>query len=194
NEVVNGLMKTDFSHITLGFIPTGSGNDFARGLGMTTDISSSIARILNPTELATVDIGLAKTPDFSRYFIVSSGIGYDAEICAQVAVTPMKKILNKLKIGKLTYVLVAIKQLISFRPCSVSIRLDHKKTYCFPKFFFLAAMNMKYEGGGAKFCPDAQYDDGVLDLCLVGKVKKLKILFLFPSAFLVNMQCFEGFI
>ena len=29
NEVINGLAETDFSHITLGYLPTGSGNDFA---------------------------------------------------------------------------------------------------------------------------------------------------------------------
>lgn len=192
NEVINGLMQTDFSHITLGYIPTGSGNDFARGLGLPTDVYSCISMILSPKEIISLDIGQTRTPDFSRYFIVSSGIGYDAGICAQVSVTPLKKILNKLKLGKLTYVFVALKQLIIFKPCPISIRLDHKKTFRFPKFFFLAAMNMKYEGGGAKFCPDAKYDDEFLDFCLVGELSKLKILTLFPTAFIGKHTLFRG--
>ncbi len=190
NEVINGI--TDFSRIVLGILPIGSGNDFARGLGLPTDVTSCIHIILEPKELINLDIGQTKTPDFSRYFIVSSGIGYDAGICAQVSVTPLKKFLNKLKMGKLTYVFVALKLLLLFKPCQISIRLDHKKTYRIPKFFFLAAMNMKYEGGGAKFCPDARYDDGFLDFCLVGKLSKLKILTLFPTAFIGKHTLFHG--
>ena len=105
---------------------------------------------------------------------------------------PLKKFLNKLKMGKLTYVFVALKLLLLFKPCQISIRLDHKKTYRIPKFFFLAAMNMKYEGGGAKFCPDARDDDGFLDFCLVGKLSKLKILTLFPTAFIGKHTLFHG--
>lgn len=192
NEVLNGLMDTDFSHITLGYIPTGSGNDFARGLGLSDDVLSCIESILEPKELVRVDIGQTRTPEFSRYFIVSSGIGYDAGICAEVSVTPLKKLLNKLKMGKLTYVFVALKQLITFRPCSISIRVDHKEICRFPLFFFLTAMNMKFEGGGAKFCPDADYEDGYLDFCLIGKLSKLKILALFPTAFFGKHVLFKG--
>ena len=59
-------------------------------------------------------------------------------------------------------------------------------------FFFLTAMNLKYEGGGAKFCPDASYDDGLLDFCLLGKLSKLKVLTLFPTAFLGKHILFKG--
>ena len=38
NEVINGLAETDFSHITLGYLPTGSGNDFARALNLSCDV------------------------------------------------------------------------------------------------------------------------------------------------------------
>ena len=192
NEVVNGLMETDFSHISLGYIPTGSGNDFARGLGLSTDIHACIERILKPEEFVFLDVGQTRTPDFSRYFLVSSGIGYDAGICAEVSVTPMKKIFNRLCIGKLTYVVVALKQLIAYRTCPVSLRLDQKEICRFPMFFFLTAMNLKYEGGGAKFCPDASYDDGLLDFCLLGKLSKLKVLTLFPTAFLGKHILFKG--
>lgn len=53
-------------------------------------------------------------------------------------------------------------------------------------------MNMKYEGGGAKFCPDAKYDDEFLDFCLVGELSKLKILTLFPTAFIGKHTLFRG--
>lgn len=192
NEVVNGLAEHDFSHITLGYIPTGSGNDFARGLGLSTEVSDCVHAILSPTQYADVDIGLAKTRDLSRYFLVSSGIGYDADICRRVMVSPLKKVLNRLHLGKLTYVLVALKALVQYRPCPVSVRLDRQKILRFPRFFFIAGMNMKYEGGGVKFCPDADFRDRTLNLCLVGKLSKLKILALFPTAFIGKHTLFQG--
>ncbi len=44
-------------------------------------------------------------------------------------------------------------------------------------------MNQKYEGGGFKFCPDAQPDDQLLDVILVEGIRKIKLLFCLPTAF-----------
>lgn len=192
NEVINGLAVTEYSHITLGYIPTGSGNDFARGLGLSTDIKTCVNAILSPAESSLVDIGLARTPEFSRYFLVSSGFGYDADICREVMVSPLKKILNKLHVGKLTYVLIALKQLIAYKPCAVSLRLDQKEISHFPGMVFIAGMNLPYEGGGVKFCPDASFNDNLLDFCLAGSLTKLKILVLLPTAFSGRHTRFKG--
>lgn len=192
NEAINGLMKRDFSHITLGYIPTGSGNDFARGLGLPTEVSACVEAILSPKTCTFADIGLAVSKETSRYFLVSSGIGYDADICRNVMVSPLKKVMNKLHLGKLTYVLIALKLLVQYRPCPVSIRLDRDKILHFSRFFFIAGMNTKYEGGGVKFCPDALFDDGKLDVCLVGELGKCKILALFPTAFFGKHTHFLG--
>ena len=192
NEVINGLVKKDFSHITLGYIPTGSGNDFARGLGLPTEVSACIEAILSPKACTLTDIGMAVSKETSRYFLVSSGIGYDADICRKVMVSPLKKAMNKLHLGKLTYVLIALKLLIQYRPCPVSMRLDRDKVLHFSRFFFIAGMNTKYEGGGVKFCPDAQFNDRKLDICLAGELGKCKILALFPTAFFCKHTWFSG--
>lgn len=192
NEVINGLAETDFSHVTLGCLPTGSGNDFARGLGISKDLETCMNAILSPNKTTLVDVGLSKTKDISRYFLVSSGIGYDAQICRDVTTSPLKKLMNRLHLGKLTYVLVAVKSLILYKPCQISMRLDKNKMLRFPRFFFLAAMNMKYEGGGVKFCPEAEFNDKLLDICLAGVLSKPKILALFPTAFAGKHTLFKG--
>ena len=179
NEVINGLAQNDFSHIILGYIPTGSGNDFARGLGISSNVTACMHSILSPSKFALVDVGLSQTLEGKRYFLVSSGIGYDADICRNVMKTPMKKVLNRLKLGKLTYVFVALKLLLGYQCCPVSVRIDKKKVYRLPRFYFLAGMNMKQVGGGVKFCPQAQFQDGLLEVCLVGDLPKAKILTLF---------------
>lgn len=192
NEVINGLAKRDLSHITLGYIPTGSGNDFARGLGLASDLEANMDAILSPSKYAMVDIGLTRTRETSRYFLVSSGMGYDAAICAGVSRSSLKKLLNRAGLGKLSYVLVALKLLAGYAPCPLSIRLDKKEIRPFSGFFFTTVMNMKYEGGGVKFCPQARYDDGRFHICLVEKMSKLKILALFPTAFFGKHIIFSG--
>lgn len=135
NEVINGLVKKDFSHITLGYIPTGSGNDFARGLGLPTEVSACIEAILSPKACTLTDIGMAVSKETSRYFLVSSGIGYDADICRKVMVSPLKKAMNKLHLGKLTYVLIALKLLIQYRPCPVSMASGQRQSPALFPFF-----------------------------------------------------------
>lgn len=53
-------------------------------------------------------------------------------------------------------------------------------------------MNHRYEGGGFKFCPDADDTDGVLDLCVVGNIPKIIILFALPTAFFGRHFLFPG--
>ena len=53
-------------------------------------------------------------------------------------------------------------------------------------------MNNRYEGGGAKFAPDAKNDDDKLDICVVAGVSKLKALMLFPMAFAGIHTRFKG--
>ena len=192
NEVINGLAETDFSHITLGYLPTGSGNDFARALNLSCDVEKCMDAILSPSQCTAVDIGLARTQESSRYFLVSSGIGYDADICRKVMVSPLKKAMNKIHLGKLTYVLIALKLLILYKACPVSVRMDKKETASLSKFFFITGMNMPYEGGGVKFCPKADFQDNLLDICMVGNLSKLKILALFPTAFVGKHGRFQG--
>lgn len=192
NEVINGLANVEFSHLTLGYIPTGSGNDFARGAGIPTEAEASLELLLNPGKITAIDIGLACTKEQSRYFLVSSGIGYDADICKRAMRSPIKKVLNRFGLGKLTYVLVALKLLFLYRPCPVCVRLDQKKTFSLPRFFFVTGMNHKYEGGGVKFCPFADFQDGLLDYCIVGNLSKAKILALFPTAFVGKHTGFRG--
>ncbi len=192
NEVINGLAQMDFSHITLGYIPTGSGNDFARALNLSCDVEQCIDAILSPSQCTAVDIGLARTQDNSRYFLVSSGIGYDADICRNVMISPLKKAMNKIHLGKLTYVLIALKLLIQYKASPVSVCIDKKKTTSLSKFFFVTGMNMPYEGGGVKFCPEANFQDNLLDICMIGNLSKLKILALFPTAFVGKHERFRG--
>lgn len=106
NEVIDGIVYLD--KVTLGYIPLGSGNDFARGLGLPTDIHGALEQILAPTHYTAMNVGVLDYENKHRRFAVSTGIGFDAAVCHQVMVTPLKAFLNRLKLGKLTYLGVAL--------------------------------------------------------------------------------------
>lgn len=195
NEALQGI--TDFDNISIGYIPTGSSNDLARALKLEPHPVELLSRILEGTHVHMVDLGiltyksnseetsrLHHRPTYkSRYFIVSSGIGFDAAVCKEALSSPIKDTLNKLKLGKLTYLCIALKQLFTAKAISCKLTLDGSRSIFVPKLLFSTFMNHPYEGGGFCFCPQADNSDGLLDLCVVGDLSKLLILFALPTAF-----------
>ena len=85
-----------------------------------------------------------------RHFLVSCGIGYDAAVCQEALDSPMKDALNKLGLGKLTYLGIGLKQMLTLQYCRASIRLDGREIIKAGKLLFAAGMIHRYEGGG--FC------------------------------------------
>ena len=164
NEVINGI--TDFSRIVLGILPIGSGNDFARGMGISKDTLSNLEQMLDLIESASegtaIDLGevSCEALDTPKYFAISSGAGLDAIVCKKALHSRLKKFLNQLHLGKLTYLLLTIESLFSM--------------------IFSAGMNLRVEGGGVPMAPDAVPDDGMLCLAMAHDVPKWLTFFLLP--------------
>lgn len=108
--------------------------------------------ILKRKHIASMDVPVISIKGRKSHFAISCGIGFDAAVCHEVSVTPMKKILNRVGLGKLVYLFVALKQLLFLKPVPVTLRMDEERIYPFHKVYFAAVMNQKYEGGGFKFC------------------------------------------
>ncbi len=181
NEVVNGIRE--YSKVTLGYIPTGSGNDFTRALGLPSDCHQALETILDPKRRVSMDVGRVNCGGHTYRFAVSTGIGFDAAVCHQAAVSRIKTVLNKWGLGKLTYLVIALKSLLAQRPKPAQIWLDGDRTEKFEHTYFAAVMNHPYEGGGFFFCPDAKIGDGMLDVIVASDLPKWKILLLLPTAF-----------
>lgn len=204
NEVLQGI--SDFSRVQIGYIPTGSSNDMARDLRLPKDPLKILELILSCREPVLMDLGCLtydrfsgeysrqhdKRPRKRRYFIVSCGIGFDAAVCEEALASKFKNILNKIGLGKLTYLTIALKQLIRARKVTCSITLSDGKKVYLPRFLFVAGMIHQYEGGGFKFCPGADYHDGALDICAVGNIPKWLILIALPTAFSGQHYRFHG--
>lgn len=181
NEVVNGI--TQLSNVTLGYIPIGSSNDFARGLCLPADTKKALDNILTPASYTFINIGLLTYNGKRRRFAVSSGMGFDAGVCHEAAISRIKILLNRLHLGKLTYVGIALRQILTIKPQKMTLILDDCRKITFEKTYFAAAMNLMFEGGGFMFCPNADCRDDRLDLIVIADLSKLKILALLPTAY-----------
>lgn len=194
NEALNGI--ADPSLVTLGYIPAGSSNDLARDLSLPTDAKKALTIILDAPQTILMDLGeisyLEDGKLKKRTFAVSSGIGFDAGVCHEALHSRMKHLLNRLHLGKLTYLGIALKQLMKAPKAGCTISFDGDPPIRIERFLFVAAMIHRFEGGGFKFCPDADCSDGMVNTCIVGDINKLKIPFILPTGFTGSHLRFRG--
>ena len=119
-EVLTGI--EDLDNVIFGFIPTGSGNDFCRSMGLPRNPEEALRIILNKRRIVSMDVPKIQLGSHAYRFGISAGMGYDAAICQEVLITPGKKFLNRLHLGKLTYLMVALKQFLFLTPFTVTVQ------------------------------------------------------------------------
>ena len=178
NAVLNGII--DFEHTIISCIRTGSGNDFARNIGVTKNTSKALEHLLHTPDKMVIDYGEAvyKTESGEKYrrFAISNGVGYDADICEEVGRSKLKQILNRVGLGKLVYVMIGVKQIFTRKNTGAILCFDNEEVKDIANLFFVVGMIHEREGGGVPFCPRANCTDGILDVCLVRQMPKMKLL------------------
>lgn len=180
NEAVNGIV--DFERTRVGFIPAGSGNDLARALKVGKNIRKSARLIAKGETVRVADIGTAAVDGKTYLFNISAGIGFDAETCFFADKSGLKSRLNRIGIGKLIYISVALRLIFRNRKFRCSVVMEDGAERRYDECLFVVGMNHRYEGGGFMFCPEARDDDRMLDLCAVDRVSTAKFLRMFPSS------------
>ena len=147
NEVINGI--TDFEKVRFGVIPTGSGNDLARGLSLSKDPKNGAIHILNAMKKSRedtwcMDLGEVNFGEKKRLFAISAGIGLDALVCKKALKSTIKDILNKIRLGKLTYLVLTVQSLFTMQTADAEIFFDREeglqeKSACDGKLSFCEA-------------------------------------------------------
>ena len=192
NGVVSELEKIDeniFTNqkIAIEYLPTGSSNDLARSLHMKMDTDDFVRRYKDYKDGNTkphLDYGQLTVENGKKFnFTVSCGIGFDAAVCKEALDSPIKKALNRIHLGKLTYVAIALKEIFTGKLTSLTLTLDEGRSHHFDKVLFAVAMIEPYEGGGIKMTPMADCHDGKFDIMVVHDIKNWQMLYLLPLAF-----------
>lgn len=178
-------------------VPAGSGNDFARALGLR-GVRGSLGawekfsggaanvRAIDLGIIAAADSGGAPAPheQATRYFCCVAGVGIDGAVSAQANRLP------RWLRGNGGYFLIMLPTMLSFAPFPMKIltagedaqpgawvsRSDHPT-------ILAAFANTPVYGGGMKIAPQAKMDDGLLDVCVVGAVDPFKLFCMFPTVY-----------
>lgn len=192
NEVINGIV--DPSLVTLGLIPSGSGNDFARAMKIPRDPEKALELILNQ-EAVPIHYGSMTAGRHQRRFMISCGAGFDSEVCRAVHYSKLKKFFNRIALGNLVYGFISVKKLLFRTLFSADVSCDGNETLLsFKDITFITAFNSAYEGGGFKFCPPADPKAGSLQLFCIHDLPLHKIPLLFPLAHAGRHLGFTGYI
>ena len=159
----------------LALLPTGSGNDLARHLGIPHDDIAAAVDVLVHGEVATVDLGRAETADAPpTWFTTVAGTGFDAEA------NRWANTQDRLT-GTPLYVLAVLRTLRTYTPRAMRLTVDGVVTET--EAWLVAAANTRTYAGGMLVAPSASMHDGLLDVCVVGPVSRAGFLRAFPGVF-----------
>jgi diacylglycerol kinase (ATP) len=157
NEVVNGIGE-NVRGIRVGLIPLGTGNDFARTIGVPTDLEAAID-LIAAGDTRKVDL-VRVTSDEVRYFVNVSAGGFSGLVDEKLT-RAMKKTW-----GPLAYLRSAAAALPELRAYRTTLAFDNTESLMLDLYNVVVA-NGRYVGGGTLIAPEASIDDGLLDIVLI---------------------------
>ncbi len=191
NEVIDGANIHD--NVIFGYIPTGSGNDLARGLKLPRNPIRCLKRILHPKEIKNIDYGVVHCGESQhRRFIVACGIGFDAEVCYGIEDQRLKRGGNAGIKKKLMYITVGLRTILRHRPVKASVLIGGVKRLEFNHLIFVSSHNHAFEGGGFRLAPKADNTDGELSICIVHHRSKFHFIRIMLSALFGNHMKYSG--
>jgi YegS/Rv2252/BmrU family lipid kinase len=147
----------------LGVLPGGRGNDFARALGIPLEPVEACATLSQAVE-RTIDVGDVD----GRPFIGIASCGFDSDA---------NRIANEAKLvkGDAVYLYAALRALATWKPARFELDIDGRERLAFSGYS-VGAANSKAYGGGMFVAPDAELDDGLLDVVMYGLGTKRRFL------------------
>jgi len=171
-EVINGMMKGNPDlPIPLGVLPAGTGNSFSRDLAIKT-YKDGVEKII-AAKTRPVDLGLCICPDRSFVFINILGFGFVADVA--------KKAYSYRQWGALNYVIGVFLITKNLRSYDLHFEIDGKTFQ--RDNVFVEICNSRKTGGDMIMAPDAKIDDGLLDVVILNKVSRRRLLSALPKIF-----------
>jgi diacylglycerol kinase (ATP) len=167
HEIIQHLVSRD---IPLGVIPCGTGNDFARSIGVFDLPFSRQLELIEKHDATHIDLGRVQDQWFAA--ILSSG--FDALVNDRANSMRWPR-------GRMRYNIAMIEKLIALRPHSYRIRVD--ESYLEVQATLVTVANGSSYGGGMKVCPDASINDGLFDVMVLGRVSRIELLKVFPKVY-----------
>lgn len=168
--------------IPLGIVPSGTGNDMARGLGIPIDdteaaVEALVTALHRPPRVidsGSIGFGGAGEPRGVARFACILSAGFDALVNERANSMTRPR-------GRSRYTIALLVELAKLRPIEYTLTLDgvvHTE-----RAMLVAVANNLSFGGGMKVAPDASLDDGLFDVVLVRPLGRLAFLRIYPRVF-----------
>jgi YegS/Rv2252/BmrU family lipid kinase len=180
NEVVNGVAGDDSVEIAV--IPRGTGWDFARTFGIPRDLDAAVEIALSG-DVRTIDLGLVSYRTWSgaearAHFANVASAGISGAIAQRANET------SKALGGKISYYWATLAVFARWQTGEMRISVDDEIRG--GKMIDALVANGRYLGGGMMMLPEAEPDDGVFDVLLIGDVTKRDLMFTLPKSYRGN--------
>jgi diacylglycerol kinase (ATP) len=179
NEVANGIIRSK-SDAELGVLPSGTGGDFRRTLGLPSG-NREAAAALRDGITKRIDAGKVSFvgndgSETSRYFVNVSSLGLAASIIGRVKSTdafdwlPIERMR-----GQANFAVSTLQEIVGLDAVTIAIRIDDGEEKMLQTINFCVA-NARYFGGGMMIAPEANLADGKLDVVNIGDISTAKII------------------
>lgn len=149
NETATSLMHTE---TPLAIIPCGSGNGFARSLGIPQDFDGAV-KVIREGNIMKCDSGVVN----GRTFFCTCGVGFDAEVSERFATEKRR--------GRMSYIKDAFLDYVRYKPKAYAISINGE--IITKEAFLIAVCNASQYGNNAYIAPQASLTDGLLDVTVV---------------------------
>jgi YegS/Rv2252/BmrU family lipid kinase len=189
SEVANGILSSG-KDAELGILPSGTGGDFRKTLGIPTRAAAA-ARILRDGQTRSIDVGKVTFTSEdgeqeSRYFLGVASFGMSADVIARVKEggpdwLPAKA--PRWLTGRVSFGLAMVQTALKMEPTRVVVQLDDDPARHMT-VANLCIANARYFGGGMKIAPNAKLTDGKFDVISIGDLGAARILANAPRLYL----------
>ena len=172
-EVINGYFKNSSEkRIPIGVLPVGTGNAFARDLELDNTKIEEAIEIISKQKLRKVDVGKFYTQGQDYYFLNIIGAGFVADA---------NKTAQNFKIfGNFSYTIGVLYRILLLKFTRLTLEVDGVKREVDSTFIEIS--NTRYTANFL-MAPSAEIDDGLLDITLVKRITRRKLLQSFPKIF-----------
>ncbi|MCF6335595.1 MAG: diacylglycerol kinase family lipid kinase [Spirochaetales bacterium] len=171
-EVINGLLKNRNSiSLPIGQIPVGTGNSFIKDLGIVSP--DQAMKVIMAGNTRDIDLGYFTGTSGNFYFANLLGTGFVSNVAYRAG--------KYKKLGSLSYIFGVLEEVAVLKSVKIELKIDGKDYT--RNAVFTEICNSQYTGGDMLMAPGARINDGVLDIVILNKVSRIKLLSLFPKIF-----------
>jgi len=189
SEVANGIIESK-EDCELAVLPSGTGGDFRRTLGLSTNVATA-ARALRDARSKMIDVGRTLFVNDAgqretRFFVNVASFGMSTAVLDRTSSGESKKWIPAFaprKLGnKISYAAATVQTTLQSEPTEIYLQIDDQDERRL-RIAELAVANARYYGGAMKIAPDAKFDDGFFDIVTIGDASAFRILLNAPRLY-----------